>query len=121
MPNVPHSAFPPSMHPKAVGARLRLLREAANLSAAEVCRTLGINRGSYSMFEQGKRATPEDVKVQLADFYGTMLDYLTLGRATESELNVVVDLSLGARQKLQEKIGECRGIAVAPPQHNDGL
>ena len=78
------------MHPKAVGARLKLLREAANLSAAELCRTLDINRGSYSMFEQGKRATPEHVKVQLVDYYGTTLDYLILGRATDGELNAVI-------------------------------
>ncbi len=90
MPQVPHNALPPSMHPKAVGARLKLLREAANLTAAALCRALGINRGSYSLFEQGKRGAPEHVKVQLADFYGTTLDYLILGRATDDELNAVI-------------------------------
>jgi len=91
MPQVPHKALPSSMHPKAVGARLKLLREAANMSAAELCRALEINRGSYSMFEQGKRATPEHVKVQLADYYGTTLDYLILGRVAEGELHAVVE------------------------------
>ena len=91
MPNVPHKALPPSMHPKAVGARLKLLREAADMSGAELCRALDIDRGSYSMFEQGKRKTPEHVKVRLADFYGTTLDYLTLGRATERELDAVIE------------------------------
>ena len=61
------------------------------MSAAEICRALSINRGSYSNFEQGKRAAPEHVKVQLADFYGTTLDYLILGRATEHELDAVVE------------------------------
>ena len=78
------------MHPKAVGARLKLLREAANLTAAALCRALGINRGSYSLFEQGKRGAPEHVKVQLADFYGTTLDYLILGRTTDDELTAVI-------------------------------
>ncbi len=96
MPQVPHKALPPPMHPKAVGARLKLLREAANLTAAKLCRTLGINRGSYSLFEQGKRAVPEHVKVQLADFYGTTLDYLILGRTTEAELNAIIDRLSGA-------------------------
>jgi transcriptional regulator with XRE-family HTH domain len=91
MPQVPHKDLPPSMHPKAVGARLKWLREVANLSAAELCRALEINRGSHSMFEQGKRTTPERVKVRLADYYGTTLDYLTLGRATAGELNVVIE------------------------------
>ncbi len=90
MPQVPHRALPPSMHPKAVGPRLKLLREAANLTASALCRTLGINRGSYSLFEQGKRAVPEHVKIQLADFYGTTLDYLILGRAPEGELDKVI-------------------------------
>ncbi len=61
------------------------------MSAAELCRALNINRGSYSLFEQGKRAVPEHVKVQLADFYGTTLDYLILGRTTEAELNAIID------------------------------
>jgi transcriptional regulator with XRE-family HTH domain len=91
MPQVPHKALPLSMHPRAVGARLKLLREAASLTAAALCRALGINRGSYSLFEQGKRAVPEHVKVQLADFYGTTLDYLILGRTAEAELNAVID------------------------------
>ncbi len=91
MPQVPHKALPPPMHPKAVGARLKLLREAAYLTAAALCRALDINRGSYSLFEQGKRAVPEHVKVRLADFYGTTLDYLTLGRASDSEIDAVID------------------------------
>ncbi len=68
------------------------------MSAAELCRALNINRGSYSLFEQGKRAVPEHVKVQLADFYGTTLDYLILGRTTEAELNAIID-----------RLRECRG------------
>ena len=78
------------MHPERVGARLRLLREAANLSAAEVCRALQINKSSYCLFEQGKRVVPEYVKVRLADFYGTTLDYLTLGRANAGEVQAVL-------------------------------
>ena len=78
------------MHPEQVGARLRELREAANLLPVEVCRALQINKSSYSLFEQGKRVVPEYVKVRLADFYGTTLDYLTLGRAPEGELDTVI-------------------------------
>jgi DNA-binding XRE family transcriptional regulator len=103
MPQVPHKALPPSMHPKAVGVRLKLLREAANLTAAALCRALGINRGSYSLFEQGKRAVPEHVKVQLADFYGTTLDYLILGRATDDELNVVIARLISLNQNVSAK------------------
>ena len=77
---------------------MKLLRKAANLTAAALCRALGINRGSYSLFEQGKRAVPEHVKVQLADYYGTTLDYLILGRATEAELNKII-----------HRLRECRG------------
>ena len=79
------------MHPECVGARLRLLREAANLSAAEICRALEINKSSYSLFEQGKRVVPEYLKVRLAEFYGTTLDYLTLGRASEHEVQSLLD------------------------------
>ena len=75
----------------AVGARLRCLRDAAGLTAAELCRTLDINRGSYSMFEQGKRIAPEHVKVRIADFYGTTLDHITLGRISRAELDAVIE------------------------------
>lgn len=91
MPQVPHLDRPAEMHPERVGARLTLLREAANLSAAEVCRALQINKSSYCLFEQGKRVVPEYVKVRLADFYGTTLDYLTLGRASEREVGAVLN------------------------------
>ena len=91
------------MHPERVGARLRQLREAANLSAVEICRALQINKSSYSLFEQGKRVVPEYVKVRLADFYGTTLDYLTLGRTTEAELNAIID------RLSRETIGEASG------------
>lgn len=94
MPQVPHLARPTEIHPERVGARLKLLREAADLPAAEVCRVLGINKSSYSLFEQGKRVVPEYVKVQLADFYGTTLDYLTLGRESEKKIQ-------GALERLQ--------------------
>ena len=78
------------MQPKAVGARLRHLRETANLSAAELCRTLNINRGSYSMFERGKRIMPEHLKVRIADFYGTTLDHITLGRISSGDLRKLI-------------------------------
>ena len=78
------------MHPERVGARLRELREAANLLPVEVCRALQINKSSYSLFERGKRAVPEYVKVRLADFYGTTLDYVTLGRASAQEIEAML-------------------------------
>jgi len=90
MPQVPHLALPEEMHPERVGARLAMLREAAGLKAVELCRRLQINKSSYCLIEQGKRAAPEYVKVRLADFYGTTLDYLTLGRATKREVHAVL-------------------------------
>jgi transcriptional regulator with XRE-family HTH domain len=74
------------MHPKRVGARLRELREAANMMATDVCEALEIDRGAYSLYERGKRPVPEHVKVKLADFYGTTLDYVTLGRGSVEEI-----------------------------------
>jgi len=90
MVQVPQLARPQEMHPERVGARLKQLREAANLSAAEICRNLKINRSSYCLFEQGKRVVPEYLKVRLADYYGTTLDYRTLGRASEREVQTLL-------------------------------
>ena len=52
----------------------------------EVCQALQIERASYSIFERGKRTVPEHVKVKFADFYGTTLDYVTLGQGSIEEI-----------------------------------
>ncbi len=99
--------LPAAMHPQAVGARLRLLREAAGLTAAELCRTLGINRGTYSNFEHGRRSAPEHIKVRLADYYGTTLDHLILGRIPEDDLEALLD-RLRARRGFAAPEGKSR-------------
>lgn len=91
MTQVPYRELPAGMHPTAVGARLKLLREAKGLTAAELCRTLGFNRGHYSNYEHGKRSVPEHVKVRLADYYGTTLDHLILGRISMKDLEALLE------------------------------
>lgn len=60
--------------------RIRDLREDADLKQKEIAAILGINQRVYSNYEIGKREIPVHLLIQLADYYGTTIDYL-VGRA----------------------------------------
>jgi plasmid maintenance system antidote protein VapI len=83
MPATPH-ALPDetknAMQPEAIGHRLRLLREALNMSPSEMSDALGIERTYWSRFEKGRRAITDPVAALLVVRYGVTLDFLILGR-----------------------------------------
>ena len=62
--------------------RIRDLRNDADLSQKQLGLQLGIAQRTLSSYETGHRFIPIDVLCQLADFYGTSVDYL-LGRTDE--------------------------------------
>lgn len=68
------------MRPERIGARLKLLREALNLTPSEMADMLGIERTYWSRFEGGKRAITEPFAALLVDRFGVSLDFLILGR-----------------------------------------
>ena len=59
--------------------RLRELREARNLSQADIARALNISRQSYNFYENDKRDPDTQTLKALADFFNVTIDYL-LGR-----------------------------------------
>lgn len=59
--------------------RIRDLREDNDLYQKDLAEYLHCSQVCYSLYEMGKRDIPTDVLIQLADFYGTSIDYL-LGR-----------------------------------------
>lgn len=59
--------------------RLKDLREDRDLKQEVLAKLLNIRQGTYSKYELGQRGIPSEVWFQLADFYGTSVDYL-MGR-----------------------------------------
>ena len=73
---------PDSMKPEAIGARLRLIREAHHLSKSELADMLDIGRTPWSRFELGQRAIPYAQALKVVDHFGVTLDFIILGRVS---------------------------------------
>ena len=56
--------------------RIRALREDNDKTQSEIASYLMCDPSLYSKYERGEREMPLRVAVQLADFYGTSVDYL---------------------------------------------
>ncbi len=56
--------------------RIRDLREDADLLQKDMAAVLQCSQVCYSYYELGKRDIPTDVLIQLAEYYGTSVDYL---------------------------------------------
>ncbi|MBQ8894320.1 MAG: helix-turn-helix transcriptional regulator [Clostridia bacterium] len=59
--------------------RIRDLREDRDLRQKDIAKLLGMSQTGYSKYETGENDIPTSILIQLADFYGTSVDYL-LGR-----------------------------------------
>ena len=57
-------------------ARIRTLREDADLKQKELAAMLNLHQTTYSDYELGRLNVPAPVLIQLARFYGTSVDYI---------------------------------------------
>ena len=57
-------------------ARIRNLREDADLLQKDLAQLLNCTQVCYSNYEMGQRDIPTDVLIKLANFYHTSIDYL---------------------------------------------
>ena len=64
---------------KMVYKRIRDLREDADLTQQQIADKLFINRRTYSSYENGIRGIPPEILGEIADIWGTSVDYL-MGR-----------------------------------------
>ena len=64
---------------KNTGRRLLRTREALELSQAEFCRQIGVERNLYNPFEKGRRRITIDVAMKIRDRYGITLDWIYAG------------------------------------------
>jgi DNA-binding XRE family transcriptional regulator len=67
------------MTPKNTGRRLLRTREALELSQAEFCRQIGVERNLYNPFEKGRRRITIDVAMKISNRYGITLDWIYAG------------------------------------------
>ena len=56
--------------------RIRELRIDHDLKQEVVAKFLNISQSVYSRYENGERATPDEIKIKLAERYKTSVDYL---------------------------------------------
>lgn len=56
--------------------RIRNLREDHDLSQKDISQKFNISQRAYSHYEIGSRVIPLSLLIELADFYGTSVDYL---------------------------------------------
>jgi transcriptional regulator with XRE-family HTH domain len=87
---------------------LNELRKSRGLSQQALCEKLNLSRGTYSLWETGKRRPELDSLIRLADFYGVSVDYI-LGRegvtAAASKVgDPMADLPDDARQSVEDFI-----------------
>ena len=56
--------------------RLRDLREDHDLTQDQLVAMLGLNKTTYTNYEQGKREIPFALVIRLAQFYTVSIDYI---------------------------------------------
>ncbi len=64
--------------------KIRDLREDNDIKQVQIAKLLGIAQNTYSQYETGLLDFSAKMLIQLADFYGTSVDYL-LGRTNQKE------------------------------------
>ena len=67
--------------------RLRDLREDHNLTQDQLVAMLGLNKTTYTNYEQGKREIPFALVIRLAQFYNVSIDYIAELSNTPSPLS----------------------------------
>lgn len=70
-----------------IGDKIRLLRDKADISQAELARKLSVTRSSINAWESGLSAPTAVYLVELAKFFHVSTDYL-LGLTEEHQLNL---------------------------------
>lgn len=56
--------------------RIRNIREDNDLTQTQMGKYLNLTQKSYSRYENGERSMPVEILIQIADMFGTSVDYL---------------------------------------------
>ena len=72
------------MNPKDTGKRIQLLRKQKGLSQEELADKLNVNANAIAKIEIGLCRPSIDLVVDLANFFGTTVDYIFIGETIEN-------------------------------------
>lgn len=88
-----------------LGARLRSLRRAKDLTQKYIADTLGLKRPAYNAYELGVTTPPPDKLAKLAELFGVTTDYL-LGRELSPLVVAVMKqpLTYALHQRIDELV-----------------
>ncbi|MBQ8556958.1 MAG: helix-turn-helix transcriptional regulator [Clostridia bacterium] len=67
--------------------RIRDLREDHDMTQDELVARLGMNKTTYTNYEQGKREIPFALVIRLAELYNVSIDYIAGLSATPTPLH----------------------------------
>lgn len=59
------------MKPEKIALNLIALREKKGVTQAEVASALGLTRAAISQYESGSRIPADEIKIKIADYFGT--------------------------------------------------
>lgn len=90
--------------------KLRLLREANNLTQKQMANILSVTQKSISTYENGLTEPDISTMIKIADFFDVSLDYLLDRRTTKTETTkITVDISadeLSALKRVVTRLDE---------------
>jgi transcriptional regulator with XRE-family HTH domain len=81
-----------------VGQRLHYLRKLRRLPVQTITDRLGIARSTYTGWENGHRTPKGDSLVQLADLFGTTVDFITGNTEDESQPKIDLEEIIGSQK-----------------------
>lgn len=68
-----------------IATKLRMAREAAGLTQAQVAKMLQVHRPTISEIEAGRRRVPADELTKLVEIYGVSIEWITSERTSQSD------------------------------------
>ena len=84
------------------GKRIQKLRKSQGLTQEQLAEELNISAVHMSKIEIGKRSCSLDVLAEIAVFFGASLDYLVLGKVSDSEVRARLDAVIRNLEALRE-------------------
>ena len=64
---------------KSLANRLKLTREALEISAADLCKRIDVKQNRWSQYESGERRITTTVAIRMCDEFGLSLDWIYRG------------------------------------------
>lgn len=86
---------------EAIGYRLRMARQRKDLLQKKVAKILGINAGTLSNYEAGKREPDNDTLIKLCNLYDVTVEYVLNGTDQINNKNSVLTLSEKEKELLK--------------------